>query len=388
MKLGTWLAPAVFGLVGAVVACSGTTTSAGGQYDSCLSSQFGSSCISCVKSNCPSALSNLENGCGDYFACSCPGGNFSAPNAMSQTCLSKATEASCVAAESPDGGSSCTACDSTCAASASSSGGGSGGVSNGSSGGSGGGSGGSGFGSSGGSGGSTGSSSGGSSGSSSGGTPCGNSALPGTAATSLTLTGVDLGDMNGATDWQTIGWNLDGKCTAATSTDVCALSAGAPLQTQDDGTGGIDNSFGENLCPIFDTLSSGGACSTMIAAAYLQTDATGSGTLTIPFGTTVIAYPVKDVHVGLTGSGGVVGGVMPTASLIAAWQAAAGCISSSLCSGSAFQSIAGQLQQASDIGADGTDNQGTTCDGISFGLRFTGSTPLSGLPAPSNCGCP
>jgi hypothetical protein len=380
MKLGAWLAPAVFGLFGAVVACSGATTSAGGQYDSCLSSQLGSSCIACVKSNCPSALSDLENGCGDYFACSCPGGNFSASNAMSQTCASKATEASCVAAASPDGGSSCKACDSTCAASASSSGG-SGGVSNGSSGGSGG----SGFGSGGG----TGSSSGGNTtGSSSGGSSqCGDSLLPGTAATLLTLTGVDLGDLNGTSDWMTIGWNLDGKCTTASSTDVCTLSAGASFSMQDDGTGGIDNSYGENICPILDTLSSGGGCSTKITAAYLQTDASGTGTLELPFGNSVIAYPVVDVHVGFTGSGGVIGGVMPTAGLVAAFQAAAGCISTSLCSGSAFSSIAAQLQQASDIGADGTNNQGTTCDGISFGLRFTGSTPLTTLPSTITCPC-
>jgi hypothetical protein len=193
--------------------------------------------------------------------------------------------------------------------------------------------------------------------------------------------------MNGSSDWETVGWNLDGKCTTATSTDVCTLSAGAALSQQDDGIGGIDNSFGEYICPIFDTLDGSGECSTKITAAYLQTDATGSGTLVIPFGMYNIAYPVQDVRVGLTGPGGVVGGVMPTAGFIAAWQAVAGCISTSLCSGSAFQSIAQQFQQASDIGSDGTNNQGTTCDGVSFGLRFTGSSPLGALPAPPNCGC-
>jgi hypothetical protein len=193
--------------------------------------------------------------------------------------------------------------------------------------------------------------------------------------------------MNGAKDWETVGWNLDGKCTTASSTDVCSLTTGASLSTQDDGYGGIDNSYGENICPIFDTLSGAGVCSTKITAAYLQTDATGAGTLEIPFGTTLIAYPVTDVRVGMTGSGGIVGGVMPTASFIAAFEAAAGCISTSLCPGSAIQSIAAQLQQASDIGADGTNGPGATCDGVSFGLRFTGSTPLSTLPSGQNCGC-
>jgi hypothetical protein len=89
----------------------------------------------------------------------------------------------------------------------------------------------------------------------------------------------------------------------------------------------------------------------------------------------------------MTGSGGIVGGVMPTASFIAAFEAAAGCISTSLCSGSAIQSIAAQLQQASDIGADGTNGAGAACDGVSFGLRFTGSSALGTLPSGANCGC-
>jgi hypothetical protein len=120
---------------------------------------------------------------------------------------------------------------------------------------------------------------------------------------------------------------------------VCTLAAGAAKVTQDDGTGGIDNSFGENICPIMDTISGGANCSTNISQVYLQVDATGSGTMVVPYGTAEIAYPVTDVRVGFTGSGGVVGGVFPTTGFVAAWQAASACITTALCSGSAFQSM-------------------------------------------------
>jgi hypothetical protein len=42
------------------------------------------------------------------------------------------------------------------------------------------------------------------------------------------------------------------------------------------------------------------------------------------------------------------------------------------CSGAAFQSIATQIEQASDIMKDGTNGPGPTCDGISVGIGFDG----------------
>jgi hypothetical protein len=60
-------------------------------------------------------------------------------------------------------------------------------------------------------------------------------------------------DFSGKADpnaWKEFGYNIDGKITTATSTNVCKLhdgggSFGAGVQA--DGNGGIDNSFGENI---------------------------------------------------------------------------------------------------------------------------------------------
>jgi hypothetical protein len=362
-----WSMAAALATVGAVAmtACSGSGGGAGangGPYDSCLQSLVGSSCISCLRSNCGGALGDFETGCGDFLGCICPGGDFSAPNAQSTTCVSKLQESTCASSQGDAGGFACGACESACSLGGGSAGSGS-------------------------------SSSGGSQNgaSSSGGTSSGcgaNSALPGTMAVSLSLTGVDLGDVDASgvastSAWKSIGYNLDGKCTTSTSTDVCTLATGAPLQAQDDGVNGVDNSYGENLCPVMETLAGGYPCSSGIKQAYLQTDASGTGTLVLGS----FVYPVRDVHISLSGSGGMAGGVLPTAGMATAWKNAAACIDTVFCNASALQSILTQLSQASDIGADGSNTAGAACDGVSFGIRFTGSTPVSTLPTPPSCPC-
>ncbi len=94
---------------------------------------------------------------------------------------------------------------------------------------------------------------------------------------------------------------------------------------------------------------------------------------------------------------GTIAGVLDTNALISGLMNVAGNISTSLCSGSAFQSIAMQIQQTSDIVLDSTMTKvsnpaGTTCNAISIGLGFN-STEIAvpsviapgSPPAPSKC---
>ena len=67
---------------------------------------------------------------------------------------------------------------------------------------------------------------------------------------------------------------------------------------------------------------------------------------------------------------GTIAGVVNTEELVASMRAVAGRISDTLCSGSAFESIATQLRQASDMLSDGTNRPGVTCDAVSIGLGF------------------
>lgn len=70
---------------------------------------------------------------------------------------------------------------------------------------------------------------------------------------------------------------------------------------------------------------------------------------------------------------GTIAGVLNSQELLTALQQVAGEISTSLCSGSAFTSIAAQIQQTSDMvlsGSTVTNPEGATCNAISIGLGF------------------
>ncbi|HEY5318009.1 MAG TPA: hypothetical protein VIJ20_08510, partial [Solirubrobacteraceae bacterium] len=75
---------------------------------------------------------------------------------------------------------------------------------------------------------------------------------------------------------------------------------------------------------------------------------------------------------------GTIAGVLITDELVQALKSVAGNISTSLCSGSAFDSIASQIDQASDIVIDTnsgavSNTSGPMCNGISIGLGFEGT---------------
>jgi hypothetical protein len=272
--------------------------------------------------------------------------------------------------------------------------------------------------------------------------------------------------------WRALGYDLDGKITTQSSTDVCTLSAGASKSVQIDGEGGIDNSWGANIMPILGTLDStfsqtennviqsGGGSPLFYVVGFddsagNMTSATGlfgavlaganypmahggmappwdlnthwpiapeslncfpSGgtdsctTSTDPIMAADVKFPdafqthgtfvngtassltlqlaiggnlmVLNLHSAIVTfdpqmpgavTNGTIAGAIDTQELIAAIKQVAGHISTSLCSGSAFQSIASQIQQTSDITLSGdtvSNSPGSTCNALSIGLGF------------------
>jgi len=88
---------------------------------------------------------------------------------------------------------------------------------------------------------------------------------------------------------------------------------------------------------------------------------------------------------------GTISGILPTQPFVAYLQKVAGSISTSLCSGSAFQSIAQQIEQAQDIMSDGSNQPGAACDAISIGMGFDATAVQLGsvttlAPTPNPCG--
>ncbi|HEX8791029.1 MAG TPA: hypothetical protein VF765_08745 [Polyangiaceae bacterium] len=472
-------------LAGVAVACSGQV-SGGAQYDTCLGSVVGSGCVACVRTNCASDLNAIEQGCSDFLGCACtgPGGSYDSASAASATCQPKVEEPSCNAAAGNSPTMYCQACDSACSATSSSSSGSSGSssgvVSSSSS-----------------------SGSGSTSGSSSGGgdqcaqlppstcneppTPPGGQTTSSTTAHEYAVHTLYLGDTDRSgvmnpDAWKAFGYDLDGKITNAASTDVCTLVTGASKQVQIDGNGGIDNSWGANIMPIWETLDSTfsqtvntdiqaggptqlfytvgfddsagntttavGLSGVTLAGAQVGADggpptwnlgthwpidptsingcANGCPAGTDPIQGAIVKFPSAfqvqgafvsgsptdlQLTLGLAGqalrlnlhgavvtfdpqmpgsvTNGTIAGVLDTQEMIAALKTIAGRISTSLCSGSAFQSIADQIQQTSDIVVSGTqvnNAPGSVCNAISIGIGFD-ATEIA-LPTPADIAPP
>lgn len=274
----------------------------------------------------------------------------------------------------------------------------------------------------------------------------------------------DRSGVTSQTAWKAYGADIDGKTTDRNSTDVCTLAAGAPKSTQTDGTSGIDNSWGENILPIFLSVGgpdlgkkindaiNAGAFTNMLKIDGLGTqtsyaslpsaffsgaplgmapawngsdvwpvDATSvmngdvtkpmtlfptasmtnrvwvSGTiaggfkLPLALGGVTLQLPLTHSTVSMridatnqSAVEGIVSAVILTEDFVTALRTIAGRISTSLCQGSAFDSIAQQIRQASDIKGDGTNVAGTSCDAISIGIGFEAKrVQLGGVVTPT-----
>jgi len=115
----------------------------------------------------------------------------------------------------------------------------------------------------------------------------------------------------------------------------------------------------------------------MNARVWVSGATSGRITLPLVFSGVTFAMPIDHGVITMTvdpmnqsAVSGTIAGVIPTEELIAAIKLVAGRISTSLCSGSAFDSIAQQIRQASDMIHDGTNIPGVPCDAISIGLGF------------------
>jgi hypothetical protein len=124
---------------------------------------------------------------------------------------------------------------------------------------------------------------------------------------------------------------------------------------------------------------------TVFASGYMNervwvgTPPTGTAYLDLLTGVVLGLPPIPIHHVqivmpvaadGGSATSGILAGVIRTSDLVAWFTILGGMISRDLCGGSVLETVALQIEQASDIMADGTNEPGQTCDGISIGLGF------------------
>lgn len=97
------------------------------------------------------------------------------------------------------------------------------------------------------------------------------------------------------TAWKSFGYNLDGKVTTGTSTDVCTRAKGAPSSNQADGTGGIDNSFGAVILPLIKSAAS------LTEPSKTISDTVAKGSFTIQLSIKGLSDSATQTNTGLKG---------------------------------------------------------------------------------------
>jgi hypothetical protein len=294
-------------------------------------------------------------------------------------------------------------------------------------------------------------------------------AAAGTGTTVIAIKKLYLGDTNRdgtankVNGWKQYGYDLDGKASTATSTDLCKpRNNTAPKSLYPDGNKGIDNSFGKNILTIITSLAADastkvnegigeGKFTIMLSMEKLGDGKDYSGLLTKLYGgselgsapkfdgsdmwpvvpelldkdtdiaTAKVQFPSAylanntwvsgdqkgEVALNLSVSGvtlqltissailsmdlgadhksatnGTIAGVLPTDQLTSELRKVAGSIDASLCTGNTVDSLIAQIEQASDIMKDGTQNKDQECDGISIGLGFDGAVVQLGAIGP------
>jgi len=115
----------------------------------------------------------------------------------------------------------------------------------------------------------------------------------------------------------------------------------------------------------------------------------GGTALSLSIHQAIITFQHSDPHTAATGT---IAGIINTEELISGLKSVAGRLQKSLCEGSAFDQIAQEIRQASDIMSDGSNNAGASCNGISIGLGFVAAEikhpdKVADLAAPSPDPC-
>ncbi|MFO0758697.1 MAG: hypothetical protein U0359_19550 [Byssovorax sp.] len=112
-------------------------------------------------------------------------------------------------------------------------------------------------------------------------------------------------------------------------------------------------------------------------------------TLNLTIGSALISAELSGDH--KTAKNGTIAGILATDVLTSELKKVAGAFDPSLCSGPTVDSIVSQIEQASDILADGSQDPNKDCDGISIGLGFDaavvqlGDIAPKGDPKPDPC---
>jgi hypothetical protein len=209
-----------------------------------------------------------------------------------------------------------------------------------------------------------------------------------TEARILRLDQLNLGDLGPtgvpeSSAWKSVGYNVDGLCSTSEERSFACRRLGAATRgSQSDGNDGIDNSFAQNVVPLYRAIYK---APSLDAAGRSYLSLLGGGKAKLHLGTETRATLVIDleqVHLSEPDANGSVtlAGIAPRDPLLTnvrGWLVAS---TSEWCGSSSLDMFLTSVGAAADIPISGNAAADTDCDGISFAMTFTG-TQVAEVPA-------
>lgn len=209
-------------------------------------------------------------------------------------------------------------------------------------------------------------------------------APPGAPAFVARLISMNLGDLdeNGSLSpdaWRTIGFDVDGLCTARGAAGSCTRRRGASMSSQEDGDLGIDNAFARTVlpfvAPFVPDISRRSA-----GSSYLRVDLDRTGTLFLSDAIHrdfAIVVPLTDVRIEGDARSGTLSALVPVDDFAGAM--------SGFCAGATLDALLESIRQAADVHLGGPQPS-APCDAISLGMTYVGM-PADELPIVPSFGC-
>lgn len=187
------------------------------------------------------------------------------------------------------------------------------------------------------------------------------------------------------------GYDLDGLCSSGEQAEpvACRRATTAASGGFKDGHGGVDNAFNTWLLEIVQ-LGYPKPSETMAGFSYLETQRDGRGTLylgtsrgihfVIPLVAVRLAPPTSTTL-------GTLAAIIPRDALNASLRERLSlAFGAKSCADSSVQSVIDIVSASADVPVSGAANADVECDGISIGLRLSGTT-VDAVP-PLGAGCP
>jgi hypothetical protein len=214
----------------------------------------------------------------------------------------------------------------------------------------------------------------------------------GPEVTTVGVIRLDTLDLGEDRRWQTIGSNLDGRCTsfAAPRSGTCLPPSGASATAANDGTSGIDNAFGKHIVPMMQALFGRDVSTKVAGHSFIAFEGDGRATFYIGEPDKVrIVIPLVKARLSTPNERGLstLTAIIPRERFVASLLAHANLLAGPIeCASTTMLGVAEMIRQTADIPLSGEPEPTEECSGISFAMELSGTSALAPPSLPPDCG--